>query len=112
MRENPQLVVSGEWKLRGSRAHDLASLVTMTKLPIKPEERAVLSQLSGFVKFAGRYPIPMKSEDLTPKLGPAQKGKWPTIELASGTLISPEARGTFEALFTRLNERLNSTMRS
>jgi len=106
VRENPRLIVYGKWK--GS-THNLVSLVARTNLPIKPEEREVLSQLSGFVKFAGRYPIPTRSEDLTPKLEPAQKGKWRGIELAPGTWIPAEAPAIFEDLFRQLNERLEGT---
>ena len=56
------------------------------------EERDVLSQLTGFVVFAGRYPIPTKAKDLTAKLLPARRGKWPPIEFAPGTVIWAQTR--------------------
>jgi len=109
VRETPQLVVGGELKLRGAVSHDLIALIARAKLPVTPVERAVLSELSGFVRFAGRYPIPTKAEHFTPRLRPTRKGKRPEIEMPAGSLISQNARSVFEAVFTRLSERLAAT---
>jgi hypothetical protein len=99
VQQNPAVVSD----FRGSKGHDIVALVARTKVPIARGERAELRHLSGFVTFAGRYPIPTGPEGLMPKLKRARVGKLPTIELAAGTHMSAEARSVFEAVFDRLS---------
>lgn len=99
VQQNPAVVS----EFRGNKGHDLVALVGRTKIPITRGERAELRHLSGFVTFAGRYPVPTGPEGFTAKLKRARAGKWPEIELAPGTFMSVEARSTFEAVFDRLS---------
>jgi hypothetical protein len=96
---------------RGGKGHDIVALVERTKVPITRDQRTDLRHLSGFVTFAGRYPIPTGPEGLTPKLKGARAGKLPTIELAAGTHMSAGARVAFEAVFDRLSLSLAKRQR-
>jgi hypothetical protein len=91
----------------GDKWHDLVALVTKVKLKITRIEREELRQLTGFVKFAGRYPIPTGPAGLTPKLRRAPRPGWPRmLELAPGTALSVQARPVFERIFARLETAL------
>lgn len=49
------------------------------KVKVSVAERAVLERLSGFVKFAGRYPVATTPEQMKPKKIPGGKKVAPTF---------------------------------
>jgi hypothetical protein len=60
---NPAKIAEG--KMTGvPTSHDLAELVRSCKVPLTDEEVVALRILSEYVRWAGRYPIPMAAEDV------------------------------------------------
>ncbi len=60
---NPTKIAEG--KMTGvPTSHDLAELVRSCKVPLTDDEVVALRVLSEFVRWAGRYPIPMAAEDV------------------------------------------------
>ena len=81
----------------GAGDHELKQLAVAAKVKVSPSERAVLERLSGFVKFAGRYPVATASEQMKPKKMPGGKKVTPTF------ITTPELE-LAEALASRLME--------
>jgi hypothetical protein len=55
----------------GVKSHDLVKLSEVLSLPISPKHRELLSRLSRYVEYAGRYPISKRAEKFWPTLGAA-----------------------------------------
>jgi hypothetical protein len=55
------------------KSHNIASLIADAGLPLDASERSLLIRLTGFAMWAGRYPIPLKSEDMTPTMNASTK---------------------------------------
>jgi hypothetical protein len=49
--------------------HDLGRLAARAGIPVNSEERAFLARLSGFVQWAGRYPLAKSLEAMAPASG-------------------------------------------
>ena len=97
--QEPALVSDGRWTLQ---THDLRSLVDDTGLTLNPDERSLLARLTGFVLWAGRYPIPLKSSDMTPRMLPGTK----EIKMPPGMWIGPADRQAVTQIFDRLEALL------
>lgn len=49
------------------KTHDILELAVQAGVELDTEEKALLERLEQFVIWAGRYPIPLSSEDLRPR---------------------------------------------
>jgi len=92
--QKPSLVSGGRWALG---LHDLEKLIPDTGLQITAREKSVLAQLTGYLKWAGRYPIPLDVEALTPRLVGHNR-----IEAPAGTVMSTDYRRVVDDIFARL----------
>jgi hypothetical protein len=93
--QTPSLVRDGKWMLK---THDLATLVAETGLPLDAMQRSLLTRLTGFAVWAGRYPIPLKSEDMTPTMAPATR----QLDMPPGTWFAVGDREGAGEIFGRL----------
>lgn len=82
--------------------HDLVKLVESTELSIDSKERYLLAQLTGFLTWAGRYPIPVDAKSLAPKIVARVDQRLPQIELAAGTHMGVDDRRIIDQLVKRL----------
>jgi len=55
---------NGNFKLN---SHELEDLAIQLAIPLSPEECELLERLETFIKWAGRYPIPLHSDALYPR---------------------------------------------
>ena len=47
----------------GGRKHDLIEMANALRLKLLPREEDVLDRLTAFVRFAGRYPVPIRASE-------------------------------------------------
>lgn len=76
-------------------SHKLLALVERTKLSITYPEADFIERLEVFLEWAGRYPIPLKSEDLLPRTMP--EGGFAML-----TYVKSSDRTTWERLKPKL----------
>lgn len=103
--KDPNLVSDGQWQLR---EHDLVKLFSGIGLPLDQKERSVLVQLTGFLVWAGRYPIPLEARGLAAKIVSRIPQKLPQIELAPGTFLGRDDRRIIGELVERLEKQLRA----
>jgi len=102
IRQNPALVTEGKWTLK---EHDLEKLVAGAGLSVAPAEKSLLFQFTGFVRWAGKYPVPLEWRGL------ALTVKEPGIaEVPAGTIMRSDDRDLTTRLFKRLEELLGNLM--
>jgi len=101
--QDPTLVSAGRWTLK---SHDLESLVAEAGLVVDANQRSLLIRLTGFVTWAGRYPIPLKSKAMTPTMNASTK----ELSMPAGTWIADGDREAASKIFGRL-ERVLSNQR-
>jgi len=92
--QKPSLVSGGRWALG---LHDLEKLIPDTGLQITAREKSVLVQLTGYLKWAGRYAIPLDVKHLTPR--PVGHNR---VEAPAGTVMSTDYRRIVDDIFARL----------
>jgi len=69
-----RLTANGRFlEVPGVGAHQLAQIADAGAYPINDEERRILEKLSGFILFAGRYPIPRRWQQMRPANGVSPK---------------------------------------
>ncbi|HLK11078.1 MAG TPA: hypothetical protein VKW76_06840 [Candidatus Binatia bacterium] len=89
------------------RTHDLLELAEVAGLQLRPPEEELLERLTVFVRWAGRYPVPLERhvEDMMPRthLG---GGAMPL------TYMRGDDRQVWSALIARLSEELSATTES
>src|SRR5262249_30723614 len=100
VKQDPAAVLTsdGKWKLR---QHELVDLVSRTGVSLDQDERGVLTQLEGFVRWSGRYPIPLEASVMTPKVI-AGVG----MVLPPGTLSGSRDRAVVGGIVRKLEELL------
>jgi hypothetical protein len=62
---NPIVVSNG--KLIRLKRHDLLGLLADFEFALSPDEEELVERLEQFVIWAGRYPVPTKAENVTPR---------------------------------------------
>jgi hypothetical protein len=89
-------VKNGEYvSVPGAGDHELLQLADAAGVALNQQERSVVGRLIDFVVFAGRYPVPVRVEQLKPV-------KRPGGETVARRYISCEELETAEALVNRL----------
>jgi len=99
VRQDPSIVSESTWTLK---SHNLVRLVEATGLSVDAEERSVLHNLTAFIEWAGKYPIPLTAEGLTPTAHPATDGQPSRLESPAGTVANTADR----VVIARIMERL------
>ena len=67
LRHGHKLIVNRKYKgVKGANDHDLLQLAQAAKFAYTSREKHVLTRLSNFVRFAGRYPVARTSNDMRP----------------------------------------------
>jgi hypothetical protein len=68
-----RLVRDGRYtRIPGVGDHDLLALAKCVNLNASPEEFIALDRLTPFVRFAGRYPIPIAADEMKPREVPGR----------------------------------------
>ena len=71
-----KIVVGGRYRgVAGSANHDLLGLARKVGITATDEELDALDRLTPFVRFAGRYPISVRADDMKPRSVPGRSGK-------------------------------------
>jgi hypothetical protein len=100
IRQNPVLVTEGKWTLK---EHDLEKLVAGAGLSVAPAEKSLLFQFTGFVRWAGKYPVPLEWRGLALTVKePGVAGTPP------GTIMRGDDRDLTIQIFKRLEELLGN----
>lgn len=102
--QTPGLIANDAFTLK---THKLVELVAATGISLDAKQKSALVQLTGFVEWAGKYPIPLAAEHLTPRLTSDTWGELKGLELAPGTLIVPDDRRVVRQVVERLEALLN-----
>jgi hypothetical protein len=95
MKNEPDRVSEGKLRKWPSGGHDLIALATTSRIELTAEERDLLQRLTHFIRWAGRYPIPMKLDDM----------ELVQISMPEGFLAMPLQQAElsmYENLFTNL----------
>ncbi|TYP74202.1 hypothetical protein [Aquimarina intermedia] len=53
-----------QWKKSRSHGHDYFQIIEHYKLALEPEEKKVFKELLSYTSWAGRFPFPMKEEEI------------------------------------------------
>jgi len=72
----------------GSKTHDLTQMADALRLKLSPREKDVLDHMTAFVRFGGRYPVPIRASESA--LGPVRDGGGmvsPTVESSGDDAI-------------------------
>lgn len=102
VKQGNQIVKHGKFsKVVGAGGHDLAGLARAVGMPAEKADIDILSRLTHFIEYAGRYPIPKRSETLrliaSPRGGRSSATGWTT----------PEDGDRFNAIVVRLCQMLD-----
>ena len=66
MSQHPEYL-EAETKLTHIKSHDLVKLCSRCNIDLVEKEKELLEKLTTYVKWAGRYPVPLSNEDMFPK---------------------------------------------
>ena len=104
---NPAFNESGKFNVA---THDLLKLADDINLALTEEERVLIERLEQFLTWAGRYPVPLFTEDMRPRIFPSSGGAAPRNFIMIGRDF-PQIRAFAKKLRDQLpaiNDEVNS----
>ena len=79
--------------------HNLVGLLEQASITLSHDERDLVGRLEQYIKWAGRYPVPLKTSDFVPR-------SWPSGEIAPLPQITDSDGPAIFALMEKLKNEL------